>query len=233
MAANIGDVRNLVIPRVQDTKPVLTITAGGGVDKCITAALAEHQAKRPRQRAKLVTGNGGFDYPISDLTGFVDGFSIVTQVIYPWSAATPEPTVLERESYALVRLDADALKLRFFTVKPTASEQFLASYTAPHTLTDAACSLPSSEDEALADLAAAHCCEAIAGYYSQSTDNLISADVVQRVSKADSYRASAKRWREAYASKMQADRAVGPASYVTDALTTYPSGQRYHFHGRH
>lgn len=233
MAANIGDFRTKVDARVKDAAAKLT---SGEKDAAITGAREEYEKARPRERALLVTGNNGFDYLVTLLTGFADGFAagVVKSIIYPWDATTPTPTYLQSDEFGLIRLSG-GLTLRFLSVKPTAAQQFLATYTTPHTLDAGSSTIPTPDDEALSDLSTCYACEALAGFYSQSTDGSLSADTVDHRSKADMYRSQAKRWRDAYLAKMQGDDADEAAFAIADptagAFSSF-QGDRLFFHGR-
>lgn len=235
MAANITEIRQGVTARVKDagilsTTPDLSCD----VDRCILSALEEYAKARPRRRAALIDGSGGFDYATSLLSGWQDDFSYVAEIIYPWDSTTPTPFVLNEDEYEVKLLSTGSV-LRFKTAKPGTTEKFHVTYTSPHTLSSSTSTVPATDDEALKDLSAALCCEALAAYYSQTSENSISADAVQRIQKADSYRASAKRWREAFKAKMSSDEdgADRPAMAVTQIDTRFSNDlDRLFFHGR-
>jgi len=238
--SNISGLRTKVSARIKDTASKLSITPDMtcDVDLCILSALEEYQSARPLVNVVLLTGNGGFDYAVSSLStslgSFVDGASVITEVIYPYSAAEAIQSALEHEEYEIRRL-ASGLFLRFLNAKPAASEQFQVTFTSPHSI-DATHFTPSQGDvEALADLSAAYCCYALAGFYSQTTDNGISADAVNRITKAGEYRAQGKAWRASYKSKLFSGEAgsTGAASAVATFDTVMSNDiDRYQFHGR-
>ncbi len=242
MASNIGEIRQAVLGpdgisgRVKDGSRRLTVTPAMtcDADVAILAAVEEYGKARPREIALLVTGDGTFDYPVATkLPGFSDGFSSIASVVYPWDATASRPPVLSSDGYALTRLST-GLVLRFFDVVPTASQQFLATFSAPHTVNVSTCTVRPSDDEALKDLAAAHCCELLAGFYNQVVDSSIGADAVDRRSLADMYRSQARRWRESYDAKMQSDKSDGAAFAVATIRTGFGNQQRsdYFSHGR-
>jgi hypothetical protein len=220
-------------PRLQDAAQKLD---SDGVDNAIVAALAHYQQVRPRQMAELVDGAGVFDYALDGVTPklsvWVDGLSAILEIAYPWSATTPIPPVLDATRYTVVRLST-GLFLRFLDVTPTAPSKFHVLYSSAHVLAEATTSVPAADIEAFADLATAYACEALAGYYSQSTDGSLQADTVAHLSKAQEYRAQAKRWRDAYLAKISGDAADSPAAGVGAAASVFASTHRdgYFFHG--
>lgn len=236
MAANIGEIRAKVAPRIKDIDGRLTITPDltCDVDRAIISALAQYQQVRPRERTVKITGTGAFDYAVSLLTGFIDGFSRVLAVVYPYLTTDQILAALEDDEFGLVRLDT-GLVLRFTTARPASTEFFLAQFTTPHTLDASSSSVPASDDEALSDLSAAVCCDQLAALYAKDVDSSITADSVDRRTKSDNYRSMAASLRKSYAAKMETGQAEGAAVAMGD-VDRQGFGHRgrndYFFHGR-
>lgn len=234
MASNLSTFRGKVQPRLQDGAGKLN---DDGLNGALAGALGHFQQVRPRQLAELVTGNGAFDYILDGLApklaAWVEGLSSILEIVYPWDATTPRPPVLDSSEYMVVRLST-GIYLRFLAATPTAPDKFHVLYTGPHVLTEATSTVPTGDEEAFADLATSYACDALASYYSQSTDGSLQADTVAHLSKAQEYRAQAKRWRDAYLAKMGGDSADGPASGVAAVASVFPTSGRnsYFFHGR-
>lgn len=231
MPTTLTTIRTKVTGRVRDGASKLDST---NLDVAIAGALAEYQRARPREVSVVVDGAGTFDYTVSSaLTAFVEGLSQIREIVYPYDATEQAPTALERDQWALVRVNG-TLKLRFLSATPTASEDFHVAYTAPHTLDANGSTVWAADEEALADLAASYACEALAGHYQQTSESSLSADSVERRSIADGYRSQAARWRKAYEAKMGAEAADGPAAAVVTVpgrLST-PWSERRFFHDR-
>lgn len=236
MASNIGDIRGKVSARIKDIDSRLTITPDltCDVDRAIIAALEQYQKVRPLQKTVKVTGTGAFDYAAATaLTGFIDGFSVVVDVAYPYATTDQNLAVLERDEWGLVRLDT-GLQLRFFVARPASTEFFLASYTAPHTLSAAASTVPATDDEALSDLGAAFSCDQLAALYAKDVDSSLGADAVDRRGKSDNYRSMAASYRKSYAAKMETEQAQQAAFAMADTDRAFGNsiGTDYLFHGR-
>jgi len=210
VATTITDIRGKVLARIQDSVHDLTTTPDMecDVDRCITAAKEEYQKQRPRELSAKVDGDGTFEYALP--AGFVDRFSRIRAVFYPHPpVASPWPygpagrgrKPLDEDKTRLVRTES-GLRLRFLEHTPGTSEDFLVEFTAPHSLDEAACTLPVTDDEALADLAAANCCDAMAARYGQETDPNLQTDVVNRLTKAAEWRSMGTRYRKSYDAKM-------------------------------
>lgn len=202
----------------------------------ILAALEEYSKARPYRRAELVTGTAAFDYALEGatpkLSAWRDTLSAIVSIIYPWSATSAVPPVLDSDEYAVLRLST-GLVLRFFSATPTAAQQFLVEYTTLHTADATTSTVPTADEEALSDLCAAYACDTLASFYCQATDGSFAADTVAHLSKAQEYRAQAKRWRDAYLAKMGGDSADSPASAAAAVASVFPTaqGDRYFFHG--
>ena len=233
MASNLQTFTGKLELRIKDDAAKLTTDEKNAA---VSAAMEEYSKARPQRRAELVDGTGAFDYALDGatpkLSAWRDSLSAITSIIYPWSATTVSPPVLTADDYVILRLST-GLVLRFVTATPTTAEKFLAEYTTLHTADSTTTTVPTADEEALSDLCASYACEVLAGFYSQATDGSFAADTVAHLSKAQEYRAQAKRWRDAYLSKMGGDSADSPASAVSAVASVFPTPRRdaYFFHG--
>lgn len=235
MAANIAEIRAKVAPRIKDSDNRLTVTPPMecDVDRAITSAREQYEKTRPREVTLKVPGTAAFDYLVSGFTGFVDGFSTLAGVAYPYVASAQGLTELEDVEFGLVRLDT-GLVLRFTTARPAATEFFLVAFTAPHTLNASTSTIRASDDEALADLAAANCCDMLAALYAKDVDSSIAADSVDRRTKSDNYRSMAASYRKSYSIKVSTGDTQAAAVAMTDIDRQgfgHRGRQDYFFHG--
>lgn len=234
--ASIADIRSRVLLRIKDAaKSLDTDGVTETVDTCIASAVEEYGKVRPRETATVVDGTGTFKYSLTAtspvLAGFDASLSQITSIVYPYTTTTADLPVLEDYEWRVQQL-ADGLYLWFITATPSASEDFLVAWTLPHTCSGSALTVPASDYEAVADLAAAHSLLALASVYVQSLDNSISADSVNRQSKASEYRSQAAQYRKAYDLKMGSGAATGPAFVIGDMDRADGAGEDYFFHGR-
>lgn len=234
MASNIGEIRDKVGARIKDSDARLSVSPPltCDVDRAIYDALAQYQRARPLEKAVKIDGTGVFDYDLA-ASGFVDGFSTVKDVAYPYLVTDQRLAVLDRDEWALIRLDT-GVKLRFFEAIPPASDDFLVLLTVPHTLNASTSTVPASDDEALADLGAAFACDQLAALYAKDTDSSLAADAVDRRAKSENYRSQAASYRKSYAAKMETDEAQSAAFAMADIDRTFGNsrGDDYFFHGR-
>lgn len=245
MATTIADIRQKVQARIQDDGSKLTLTAlTGDVDRAILAAVAQYSQDRPREVVVTKAGDGGFDYALSAFgaaaigsvasTQFVDGFSDLLDLVFPYTSTDQGFEGLDADDYELVRLPS-GLTLRFLADKPATTETMLLRYTRPHDLDGSLSTLPASDEEAVADLGAAFCCEELAAVYAQAKDSSLAADTSDHRNKSDLYRSLATRYADRYDEKMgQAEGAAAAAAthVEIDRGFTDRAKTDYFFHGR-
>ena len=180
----------------------------------ISQAIKEHSRHRPQVIVEDEDGDGGFDYAISLLASWADGFSVIKQVEYPVDDTDETPDILQDDAWMLYEKPAGKV-LRFKENKPTSSEDFRVTYTALHTCTDSACTVEGFDEEAVQALAAAFFCDMLGTYYAQSQDSTIAADSVDHTSKSRDYAARAKTYRKAYFDHLGIKEGQAPAASVT------------------
>jgi len=234
--ASIADIRSRVLLRIKDAaKSLDTDGVTEAVDSSIASAVEEYGKVRPRKTATVVDGAATFKYSLTAtspvLTGFDAELSEVLSIAYPYTTTTADLTYLEDYEWRVQQL-ADGLYLWFITATPSAAEDFLVEWTLPHTCSGSSLTVPASDYEALADLAASHALLVLANVYAQSVDLSITADGVNRLTKPDLYRQMAREYRKAYDSKMSSGAATGPAFAIGDIDRADGDGRDYHFHGR-
>lgn len=185
-------------------------------DKIVAIGLAmnEHSKHRPLIVVEDEAGAGAFDYAVSALALWSDGFSVIKQVEYPVNDTVQAASILQDDTWAIYKKPAGDF-LRFLENEPTATESFRVTYTAPHTCTDTACTVKSADEEAVQLLAAAHFCNMLATYFSQTQDSTISADSVDHKSKASEYSSRAKTYRKLYFDHLGIREGETPAASVT------------------
>lgn len=208
MAANINDIDAKVVPRINDNDFRLGGSAAPGSSasrlEAIGSARAEYENLFPREVVLEITGTGSFDYQITGTpwAAYVDGRSSITQIRYPVVVGDPAPPRVDDEDWVVVRTPT-GLFLRFLNgLRPSAAQKFWVYFTAQHTLSGAASTVPPADDDALADLAASFACLMLSAYYEQTGDSTIQADAVDRPRRTDTYRALAKQYRETYKEKL-------------------------------
>lgn len=200
----------------------------------ISAALKKYSAAKPRIVAEDEAGTGSFDYALTLLAEWLEGFSAIRTVEYPVDDASEDASILSAGAWQIYQKPAGKY-LRLLEDTPAATESLRITYTALHTCTDAACTVPAHDEEAVQILAAALFCDMLAAYFSQTQDSTIQADSVDHKSKASEYAARARAYRKMYfdhlgvkegellAASVTADQDL-PGSWGSDKLT-HP--QRY------
>jgi len=182
----------------------------------IGIAMKTHSRHRPRIVVEDESGDGGFDYDITDLASWSDGFSVIKEVEYPVDDDDKLADVLQEDAWAIYEAP-DGQFLRFLEDSPAATESFRVTYTALHICTDAACTIKDFDEEAVQVLAAAFFCEMLATFYAQSGDSTIAADSVDHKSKTAEYSGRAKTYKKIYYDHIGAkEGSPAPASVTRD-----------------
>jgi len=180
----------------------------------ISQAVKEHSKRRPQIIVEDETGDGGFDYAVTDLASWVAGFSVIKTVEYPVDDDDETPDILQDDEWRMYQTPSGVF-LRFKEDTPEATESFRVTYTALHTCTDTACTVETFDDEAVQTLAAAFFCDMLATFYAQNQDSTIAADSVDHTSKSRDYAARAKAYRKIYFDHLGIKEGQAPAASVT------------------
>lgn len=188
----------------------------------ISLAMKEHSRYRPQVKVEDEDGDGGFDYAVTDLEFWSDGFSVIKTVEYPVDDDDETPDVLKDNEWRMYETPAGNF-LRFLENVPTSDEDFRVTYTALHTCTDSACTIKDFDEEAVQSLAAGHFCHLLSTYYAQTQDSTINADSVDHGSKGREYSARAKTFRSIYFSHIGIKEGQAPAASVTRDQDSIPS----------
>lgn len=197
---------DLVENKVNDESGRLTDVVG--FQPAIDAALKTYSIHNPK---RLVRDQIGADSHELDLPAeWVAEFSRIEQVEFP-IGNIPE-TIIGIDARDLYQ-SPTGLKLRLYYEQPAVSESVRISFTLPRLEAD----VPQQDLDAVADLAAANCCEILATLFSQDSDSTIGADVVNHQSKSSRYGRRAKRLRELYLNHVGVDDETTPAAASTVA----------------
>lgn len=185
----LSDFRDKTKLKTQNGTLVLSDT---DVDSIVVAALAQFSKDCPYIKVSDISGDGGYDYSLP--TTWQDGFSVIKKLEYP--AGEREPVYMEPENWIIYN-NGSSKKLRLLNHTPTASETIRLTYTIAF-LETTIDNIPVSYQDAFCNLAASICCEAIANYYTQSSDSTVDIDSVDYLSKSNDWGSRAKRLRKLY-----------------------------------
>jgi hypothetical protein len=188
MAAS--DYLLLIMSKIQDTASKLDESQ---ILDGLQAAVNEYSTTNPREKIATVTGDGvavTFALPAD----FIEGLSGINAIEYPVDKQAPE-YLDANEDYGLYRDPATGvLKLRFFSLVLGSGVKAYVTYTRDHHVLAAAPSgetsadtVPRTDRDAVACLAASNCCLMLAAYYAQTSDPTIGADAVDYQAKSETY----------------------------------------------
>jgi hypothetical protein len=162
----------------------------------IGAAVKKYSTWRPRLVVEDEPGSGGFDYLLTLLADWAEGFSVIKSIEYPVDDTEETADLLQDDAWQLYQKPAGKC-IRFLEEKPAATEDIRITYTALQACTDAACTISAADEEAVQMLAAGFFCDMLAAYYAQTQDSTIQADSVDHKSKGSEYAARARAYRKA------------------------------------
>src|SRR5579884_217934 len=205
---NFTDFQNGVATRIQDAAAIL---AQADRDALITQAVQQRYSKdRPRVLVTDVAGNGSNLLALptdSEQAGtpvgvFEDGFSQVRAIEFPIGELPP--TYIEDPDWMMYRAPA-GLKILLLLMIAQQSDTLRLTWTCRHSAGGPSSAnpvisttVPDADFEAVCDLAAALCFEALAAFYAQTRDPSIGADAVNYRTKSQEYLSLAKPLRKRY-----------------------------------
>ncbi|MEN8134324.1 MAG: hypothetical protein ABFS18_02140 [Thermodesulfobacteriota bacterium] len=193
-------------------------------DRAIAKAMREHSQHRPRELVADLVGDGGFAYALDSLTDWEDDFSQVKQVEFPVDDSSETKDILEPEDWQIYQAPTGK-ELHFLRDWAAADESMRITYSARHTCTATACTVPGADEDAVMVLAAAYFCRALAASYSQDQDSTIAADQVEQGGKRRSYRNQAKDYEAEYYRHLGIKPGQAkPANVIQDMDVNYSDG---------
>jgi len=187
----------------------------------INKAVKRYAQDRPLEVSEDEPGDGGFDYALTILASWAEGFSTIKQIEYPVDDddTYEDENILQEDSWKIYQKPAGKV-IRLLENKPTAAESMRITYTALHLCDDTQCTVPAIDEEAVQMLAAAEFCQMLATYFAQNQDSTIAADSVDHKSKSADYAARARTYRKGYFDHLGLkEDQVTPASVTRDQDT--------------
>lgn len=174
-AADISRVRH----RLRDEDVDNPLLGDDNIDEAIQAAVERYSQLKPDCSTVDITGNGTKFYNISNLTGFVDGWSYIEVIEYPAEAvsATHEPEFLDESSDWRWYEDASNKYLWLPNHTPASTETIRVTFTIPRVLSGSSDTLVSEHRDAVLALAASYCCEYLAAKHSSVSAPMVDASL--------------------------------------------------------
>lgn len=221
MPLTISTIQALVAAHIQDDATKLS---SGEVAAAIEEAIAGRYSKdRPRLVVADLAGNGAaYDFALTSISGWDEGFSQIRSIEYPRGEATP--TYLDSSDWSIYA-SPTSRSLRF-PAPLTNGSYARITFTAPHALD--ASTLPVSELYTIGVLAAALAARRLAAVYAQTGDSSIVADTVNYRSKSAEYLALARHLEQDYQNYLGTDpaRSAPGASNTATWLGDTAGGER-------
>jgi hypothetical protein len=221
MPLTISAIQQLVVGHLQDDAAKLS---NGEVVAAIEEAIAGRYSKdRPRHVVADLAGNGStYEWTLTSITAWDEGFSQVRAIEYPRGETTP--AYLNSSDWSIYE-SPTGRSLRF--PSPLTNGKYArVTFTAPH-MTDAS-TLPASELYTIGVLAAALAARRLAATYAQTGDSSIVADSVNYRSKSSEYLALARHLEQDYQNYLgtDPDRSAPSASTTSTWIGDTAGGAR-------
>lgn len=197
------------------------------IDDCVTDALVKYNMDRPTRKIVEITGDGTKFYPISGLTGYVEGESAILDIQYPAVYAVdgrePEYLDLAHDMRLHEQLVAATrtLYLYFPNHTPKATEKIRVGYTIPTTL-----DLVRTVDQTtLVKLAASFACLMMASKYAKEGNSTLQIDHINYADKGRRWRQLAEEFEAKYWVAMGYGRQGQPKPH--SAFVDWDTGNSY------
>jgi hypothetical protein len=150
---------------------------------CLENALMKISKDYPLIIDVLCSGNDGSDYPLPE--GWVEGFSYIQAIEYPYGNLLPE--YLEEDEFIIYQNNNIKI-IRFLQQIILSVESFKIFFSVPYKITAETNSLPDSLSKALVHLSSYHACQMLAAKYSQFINTEFNANNVNYQSQSEKIR---------------------------------------------
>ena len=200
------------------------------IDSIIQDAIYEYSRIKPREKASDFQGDGtaySFTFP----SDWLDGFSTIKQVEYPFGEQVP--TIIKPYRYRVYRGTA-GVNFRMVQDTPSSTGTVRVTYLLPHTGSSTSFTVPDSDVGAVAALAASKLARQLAAQNARTQSNTMDADVVNYLSKVANWTALADKLEDKYKSLIGIPKnsSVDAATQYMDWDTQYPWGTNLLTHPR-
>jgi hypothetical protein len=167
------------------------------IPQALAYAAGAYSKLRPRYRVTSFAGDGA-TYSFTLPADYYEE-SHITRVEYP--AGEQTPVYLTPRQYGVYRETNDALSLRLYTT-PASAQTLRVTYTTPHLISEAACTIPEQHVEAVCQLAAWYVAASMAAQYAFETREGYAATTINYRTKSDEWKGIARLFEENYKQMM-------------------------------
>jgi hypothetical protein len=126
MSTILSDFESRVVTLLKDAAAKL---ASDDIVAAVLQAAALYSLDRPLTRVSDISGAGSFDLALP--TGWVDGFSQVKQIEYPYDSSYPQPPTIDNDDWTIYQNPTGKV-LRLLADTPTSGETVRLHFSAPH-----------------------------------------------------------------------------------------------------
>lgn len=182
--------------------------------RAVSRAMELHSRHKAQLIVEDIDGDGGFDYALSGLALWTEGFSVIRQVEYPVDDGDKMPNILPGDEWVIYEKPSGKM-LRFLEATPETEESLRIRFTAPHTCTAAGCTVAAKDEGAVQSLAAHFFCKMLVSAYALDQNSTIDADVVDHGGRSARFEALGKQYLAEYNDQMGIVPGMQKAASVT------------------
>lgn len=154
----------------------------------IKAAVKEYSKSRPDKKVVKLTGDGNAFFSLP--SNWEEGFSYIRDIEYTIDALPPR--FIESKFYRVDEIDTGLICRFYESGYPGVGEFFYFRYVIPHVVDASSSTIPEADKDAMSNLAASLCCQALAEAYGHTADATIDADAINYRSRGDEFASRAK-----------------------------------------
>ena len=164
------------------------------IDSLVQDAIYEYSRVRAREKVTDFTGDGTA-YSFTLPSDWMDGFSVVKRVEYPFGEQEPE--IIKPYKYRVYRGTA-GVTFRMVKDTPSSTGTVRVTYLLPHTGSSSSFTIPDSDVSAVAALAASKLARQLAAQNARTQASTMDADVVNYLSQVASWNTLADKLEDEY-----------------------------------
>ena len=181
----------------------------------LTEAIDRYSRHKPDEKVSDIAGTGTFKLTLP--SDYIDGFSSVVRVEYPFTEAQQTPVILRGgRDYAVYR-NATGLELRFLAATPASGETVRFTYSTVHVVDITTTTIPDVDEQAVINLGASLMATALEAEFTKRARSTMPDTTFDLRSKAQEYRDLAKDYMKIWMDMMGIDENGGPAAAVAVA----------------
>lgn len=198
----------------------------------VAQAVRIYSRYRGKKSLLDITGTTDGEFDIALPSTWIDGFSSIKSVEFPYNAANQVPQYLKESDYRIYD-GPSGQSLRFTTVKVTPTNAARVVFTVPHTVNISASTIPLYHEDAIANLATSIFADIVAGEFANISRSSLDDVAIDFRLKAQEWQILSDRYKVLFRTDIGIkDNDVDPISGWTDLDSYYSFGYDFLTHPR-